>query len=90
MRLDLFLKTSRVCPRRAVAQQLCDAGMIFLNGLRAKSAHPVKVGDKITLRRHDKTTTLRVLFVPETRQTSRKEAGGLYQILSEEIDVEES
>lgn len=83
MRLDLFLKTSRLCPRRTVAQELCDAGLISLNGVRAKSAHPVKPGDEITLRRRYKTTTLRVLSVPGTRQTSREEAGRLYRVLSE-------
>lgn len=84
MRLDLFLKTSRICLRRAVAQQLCETGLVSLNGARAKSAHPIKPGDEITLRRRDKITTLRVLSVPDKRQTSRKEAGGLYEVLSEE------
>jgi ribosome-associated heat shock protein Hsp15 len=83
MRLDLFLKASRICPRRSVAQKLCDAGLVSLNGLAAKSAHPVKIGDEITIRRRDKTTTLRVLSIPAGGQTSRNEAGELYEILSE-------
>jgi ribosomal 50S subunit-recycling heat shock protein len=85
MRLDLFLKASRLCPRRSVAQKLCDAGLVSLNGLPAKSAHPVKAGDEITVRRNNKTTFLRVLAVPRTRQTSRTEAGGLYEILDEQL-----
>jgi ribosomal 50S subunit-recycling heat shock protein len=84
MRLDLFLKASRLCPRRPVAQQLCDAGVVLLNGKIAKSSHAVKPGDEIVLRRSKRTTTLRVLSLPAGRQTSRREAPGLYEILSEQ------
>ena len=85
MRLDLYLKISRVCPRRTVAQQLCDAGLVFLNGVPVKSAHAVKPGDEITLLRRDKKTLLRVLSVPEQRQVSRQDAADLYEVLSETI-----
>jgi ribosome-associated heat shock protein Hsp15 len=85
MRLDLFLKTSRICPRRTLAQQLCDAGHVFLNGVPVKSAHAVKPGDEITLQRRDKKTILRVLSVPEQRQVSRKDTSDLYEILSETV-----
>jgi ribosomal 50S subunit-recycling heat shock protein len=88
MRLDLFLKASRLCPRRTIAQKICDAGLISLNGARAKSAHPVKPGDEISVRRHDKTTTLRVIALPGRGQTSRNEASALYEVLSEQIDTE--
>jgi ribosomal 50S subunit-recycling heat shock protein len=84
MRLDLFLKASRLCGRRTLAQKLCDAGRVSLNGNSAKSAYAVKPGDEIVIRRHNKLTTVRVLSVPTTRQTSRKEAGALYELLSEE------
>jgi ribosomal 50S subunit-recycling heat shock protein len=86
MRLDLFLKASRLCPRRTVAQKLCDAGLISLNGVRAKSAHPVKMGDEITVRRRDATTRLRVVSVPGRNQISRDEAGRLYEVLSDGVD----
>jgi ribosomal 50S subunit-recycling heat shock protein len=89
MRLDLFLKASRLCPRRSVAQKLCDAGLISLNGMRAKSAHSVKPGDEITVRRRDKTSTLKVLSVPERSQPSRTEAGELYEILNERMDPDQ-
>jgi ribosomal 50S subunit-recycling heat shock protein len=89
MRLDLFLKASRLCPRRSVAQKLCDAGLISLNGMRAKSAHPVKPGDEITVRKRDKTSTLRVLSLPQRSQPSRNEASELYQILNERVDPEQ-
>jgi ribosomal 50S subunit-recycling heat shock protein len=88
MRLDLFLKGSRLCPRRTIAQKLCDAGLISLNGVRAKSAHPVKSGDEIIIRRRNKTIAIRVLSVPERSQMARSEAGGLYEVLSERSDPE--
>jgi ribosomal 50S subunit-recycling heat shock protein len=84
MRLDLFLKASRLSGRRTLAQKLCDASRVSLNGSTAKSSHPVKVGDKISIRRHNTLTTVRVLAVPTARQTSRKEASTLYEIVSEE------
>jgi len=84
VRLDLFLKASRLCSRRTLAQKLCDAGRVSINGSGAKSAHVVKAGDEIVIRRANKLTTVRVLSVPTARQTSRKEAGALYELLSEE------
>lgn len=84
MRLDLFLKASRLCGRRTLAQKFCDAGRVSVNGSTAKSSHAVKVGDEICIRRHHVVTTVRVLSVPTTRQTSRKEAGSLYEVLREE------
>jgi ribosomal 50S subunit-recycling heat shock protein len=83
MRLDLFLKVSRLCSRRTLAQRLCNAGRVSINGSPAKSSGAVKAGDEILIRRH-KLTTVRVLSVPAARQTSCKEAGTLYEILSEE------
>ena len=84
MRLDLFLKASRLSGRRTLAQKLCDAGRVSINGSTAKSSHAVKAGDEICIRRHNTLTTVRVLSVPNARQTSRKEASSLYEILSEE------
>jgi ribosomal 50S subunit-recycling heat shock protein len=83
MRLDIFLKASRICSRRTLAQTLCEAGRVSVNGNVAKSSHAVKAGDEITLMRRDKITTVRVLSLPNTRQTSRKEAATLYELLSE-------
>jgi ribosomal 50S subunit-recycling heat shock protein len=83
MRLDLFLKLSRLCPRRSVAQQLCDAGFVLLNGRPAKPAHAVKPNDEIIIRRRDHETTVRVLTLPGARNVSRREANGLIQIISE-------
>jgi ribosomal 50S subunit-recycling heat shock protein len=84
VRLDLFLKASRLSGRRSLAQKLCEAGRVSINGTPAKSAHAVKAGDEILIRRHAKLTTIRVLFLPTARQTSRKEAGTFYELMSEE------
>jgi len=84
MRLDLFLKASRLCSRRTVAQKFCEAGRVSINGTAAKSSHAVKAGDEILIRRQHQLTTVRVLSVPTARQTSRRDAGTLYEVLNEE------
>ena len=83
MRLDLFLKLTRLCPRRSVAQQLCDAGFVFLNGRPAKSSHAVKPTDEIVIRRRDHETTVRVINVPVVRNVPRREANSLIEVLAE-------
>jgi ribosomal 50S subunit-recycling heat shock protein len=83
MRLDLFLKASRLCLRRTVAQKICDAGRVAINGKPAKSSHVVKSGDEISLQLRDKLLNIRVISVPSDRQTSRKQAKSLYEVLSE-------
>ncbi|MBD0373869.1 MAG: RNA-binding S4 domain-containing protein [Pyrinomonadaceae bacterium] len=83
MRLDLFLKASRLCPRRTVAQELCEAGAVSVNGAQAKAARNLHVGDEITLRRRNHLLTARVLALPATRQTSRSESSTLYEIISD-------
>jgi ribosomal 50S subunit-recycling heat shock protein len=84
MRIDLFLKASRLCPRRAVAQELCDAGAVEVNGTIAKSSRAVREGDEITLRRRHRLTRVRVLSIPVSKQVARHEASSLYEILSDE------
>ena len=84
MRLDLFLKTSRLVPRRSVAQELCDSGRITVNGAVAKSSKEIKVGDAIDIKRRDRITNLVVTEVPATKQVSKQSAGMLYRITGEE------
>jgi ribosomal 50S subunit-recycling heat shock protein len=83
MRLDLFLKVSRLCPRRTVAQKLCDAGFVLLNGRAAKSAHEVKTGDEIIIRTTTSEIVAAVLSVPDSRNVSRRDAKSLVEILSQ-------
>jgi ribosomal 50S subunit-recycling heat shock protein len=89
MRLDLFLKASRLCPRRAVAQELCDAGAVEVNGTPAKQSRAVREGDEITLRRRRRVTSVRVLSLPAAKQIPRHEASSLYEVLRDE-ELEEN
>jgi ribosomal 50S subunit-recycling heat shock protein len=83
MRLDLYLKSSRLVLRRTTAQALCDAGLVLVNGTPAKSSRTVHVRDEISLRRGNRLLTARVLALPATRQTARTDAHNLYEILSD-------
>lgn len=83
MRLDQFLKASRLVLRRTVAQELCEAGGVLVNNLPARSARAVRIGDEIQLRRGKRILTVRVVAVPAARQTSRSEASDLYEVLSD-------
>ncbi len=80
MRLDLFLKHSRLVVRRTVAQQLCEAGAVTVNDLPAKSSREVRLGDKISIKQRGKLTTIRVLQIPQ-KQISKAQAASLYEIL---------
>jgi ribosomal 50S subunit-recycling heat shock protein len=82
LRLDIFLKLSRLCPRRTIAQQLCDAGRVLLDGKPAKSAHPVKPGNEITIRSPARETVARVLAVPSTHNVARRESKQLIEVIS--------
>jgi ribosomal 50S subunit-recycling heat shock protein len=82
MRLDLFLKFSRLCPRRTVAQKLCDAGLVFLNGRAAKPANEVHAGDEIVIRTTASEVIAHVTSVPASRNVSRRDAKSLAEIVS--------
>ena len=84
MRLDLFLKVSRLIARRSLAQEFCDSGLIWVNGLAAKSSKEIKIGDEIEIRRRNRITKFRVLSVPAKKQISRSETDELYVVLSDE------
>jgi len=83
MRLDIFLKLSRLIPRRTLAQEMCEAGAVKVNGLRAKSAREVRVGDLISIRQRGRITTVRVVDVP-LRPPSKRDAPSLYESISTE------
>lgn len=82
MRLDLFLKASRLVLRRSIARQLCDLGRINVNGVGAKASKEIKVGDQIEIIRGEKRTVARVLEIPGSKQVSKQAAGTLVEILS--------
>ena len=85
MRLDLFLKASRLIIRRSLAQKFCDAGMVKVNDLTAKSSREVRPDDEIEIKKHNRLTKVKVLQVPDKKQVSRSDAANLYEIVSEEI-----
>jgi ribosomal 50S subunit-recycling heat shock protein len=83
MRLDQFLRASRLVLRRTVAQELCEAGAVSVNDAPARSSRAVRVGDRITLNRRNRALSVRVAALPSAKQVSRGEAPTLYEILSD-------
>lgn len=81
MRLDKFLKVSRVIKRRTVANEACDNEHVEVNGRRAKASYDVKEGDVIAITFGDKTMRLRVLDVRE--HAAKADAASLYEILTD-------
>lgn len=81
MRLDLFLKASRLVKRRTVSRELCDGSRVHVNGKEAKPARDVKPGDVIVLRFPSKTIELEVLAVSASRKD--RSTDNLYAVLSE-------
>jgi ribosomal 50S subunit-recycling heat shock protein len=79
MRLDVFLKLSRLIHRRSLAQQFCDAGAISVNGAVAKSSKTIAVGDKIVITNADRIESFRVLDLPKSKQVSKTSASELYE-----------
>ena len=81
MRLDKFLKVSRLIKRRTVANEACDTSRITVNGKIAKASYNVKLGDLITVTFGTKNLTVKVLEIKET--TKKTESQGMYEIISE-------
>jgi ribosomal 50S subunit-recycling heat shock protein len=77
MRLDKFLKVSRIIKRRTVANEACDAERVTVNGRPAKAGYDVKVGDKISIRFGASTLNVEVLQVSET--VRKDDAAGMYR-----------
>ncbi len=82
MRLDLFLKVSRLVKQRSVAKWVCDAGRVEVLGRKVKAGTEVRQGDEITLNLRDKVLTVRVLDVP-AGNVSKERARTLYEIVEE-------
>ena len=80
MRLDKFLKVSRIIKRRSVANDACDAEHVTVNGRRAKASYAVKEGDILEITFGQRTLRVRVLDVKE--HTLKADAAGLYEVLS--------
>lgn len=79
MRLDKYLKVSRLIKRRTVANEACDAGRVMINDRPAKASADVKVGDKITISFGNKDVSVEVLSVQET--VRKEEAKEMFRYL---------
>ena len=78
MRLDKFLKVSRLIKRRTVANSVADQGRIFVNEVLAKPAKQLKIGDVIKIEQYNKTVSVRVAKIPNGN-ISVQEASTLYE-----------
>ncbi|MFD2970552.1 RNA-binding S4 domain-containing protein [Peribacillus deserti] len=82
MRLDKFLKVSRLIKRRTLAKEVADQGRIAINGITAKASSNVKVGDEMEVRFGQKVVKVKI---EKLQESSRKEeAAEMYTILSED------
>ena len=79
MRLDKFLKESRLIKRRTVANEACDAGRVLVNDKPAKASVKVKQGDIIEIQFGTRTVKVEVLDIKDT--TKKEEAGDLFKYL---------
>ncbi|MDE6619616.1 MAG: RNA-binding S4 domain-containing protein [Lachnospiraceae bacterium] len=79
MRLDKFLKVSRIIKRRTVANEACDAGRVLINDKPAKASANVKVGDILTIQFGNKETRVEILDVQET--VKKDEAKELFRYI---------
>ncbi|NBJ71255.1 MULTISPECIES: RNA-binding S4 domain-containing protein [Clostridia] len=82
MRLDKFLKVSRLIKRRTLAKEVADQGRITVNGNSAKASTTLTVGDELVIRFGQKVVTLRINALRET--VKKDEAETLYTIIKEE------
>lgn len=86
MRLDKFLKVSRLIKRRTLAKQICDAGRVSVNERRAKASTDVGIGDTLAIRYGNKTMTVEVKKILE--HPRRDESLELYHVLSTSSTVD--
>ncbi|HZJ75106.1 MAG TPA: RNA-binding S4 domain-containing protein [Clostridia bacterium] len=79
MRLDKYLKVSRIIKRRTIANEVCDAKRVSVNGAVARASYSVKIGDVIEIQMGGKLTKYEVLSINE--YVKKEEASSMYKIL---------
>lgn len=79
MRLDKYLKVSRLIKRRTVANEACDAGRVLINDKVAKASQEVKIGDTIEIQFGQKAVKVKVTEIKET--TRKDDAGDMFEYL---------
>ena len=83
MRLDKFLKVSRIIKRRTVANDVCTAGRVTVNGREAKPSVKLKVGDVVTIQFGNGKVTFKVLMLADT--VKKDDASTMYEILEDDM-----
>ncbi len=81
MRLDKYLKVSRIIKRRTVANEACDAGKVLVNGKIARASYDVKINDEIDLQLGARSIKVQVVAVVE--HTRKENAGEMYKVIAE-------
>lgn len=79
MRIDKYLKISRIIKRRTVANEACDAGRVKVGGKTVRASYDVKPGDQIEIAFGNRTVKIKVIAVSEV--VKKEDAAGLYQII---------
>lgn len=82
MRLDKFLKVSRIIKRRTLAKEVADQGRISINGKTAKASSEVEAGDELEIRFGQRILTVKINKLQET--TRKEEADSMYTVLKDE------
>ncbi|PAF46394.1 hypothetical protein BKH46_07930 [Helicobacter sp. 12S02634-8] len=73
MRIDKFINSVNIVKKRSIAQDMCESGVVMLNGSVAKSSRDVKIGDIIELKYLTNTRTYRVLAIPTTKSIPKSQ-----------------
>ncbi len=81
VRLDLYLKTSRLVKRRTVAKELCEAGRVLVNGREGQPSRDVRAGDRITVRYTSRTIEVEVRETPA--RAGKATAAELYRVVAD-------
>lgn len=71
MRIDKFLNTTNITKRRTISQDMCDSGVVYINGTSAKSSRDVKIGDAIEIKYLSHTKKYRVLAIPTIKSVPK-------------------
>ncbi len=82
MRLDQYLKETRIIKRRTIAKQMCDDGFVFVNGKKAKASYEVRAEDTIDIFFKQKKMTYKAVDIPK-KGTAKAESHKFYEVLNE-------
>ncbi|MEK7433368.1 MAG: RNA-binding S4 domain-containing protein [Cyanobacteriota bacterium] len=88
MRLDKWLKVSRIIKRRTIANEVCDKEKIIINGKIAKASSEVKINDIVEINMGNRKTVFEILSVPTIGNVTVQEAKEMYKMISSEKEEE--